>query len=54
MEIRIQFKKFVLCVSFGHKTSWFEKNPFFRVTKDYYGKDFRIEWSEPIWPRKLK
>lgn len=50
MEIRIQRKGYVLSISFGRKTQWFEQLSFFTVIKEYYGDDRKVSFAELIYP----
>jgi len=36
MEIKIQCNEYVLSISIGYKTEWFEQIPFICISKEFY------------------
>jgi len=54
MEIKIQFRKFVLAFSFGYNTKWFAQSFFFSITKEYFDENMEISFADMLYHTKIR
>jgi hypothetical protein len=49
MEIKIQIKRRIFSICFGHKTYWFEQIPFVTITEEFYNNAKEVCYANLIF-----
>jgi hypothetical protein len=48
MEIKIQKKGYVLCISIGRKTDWYSQLSYIAIVKEYY-ENMELVWASMVY-----